>query len=333
MITGASSGIARATALAFAERGASVVLAARSRDSLREVADGCEAVGGRAMAVPTDVAVEEDVQELARRAKERFGRIDVWVNAAAVMAYGEFQDIPSEHYRHVVDTNLFGQIHGARAVLPYFRRQGHGTLINVGSVWGHVTSPYVSPYVVSKFGVRAFSECLQEGLRLERARGIHVCVVLTQSVDTPIFRHAGNYTRTPAKPIPPIVDPARVVKAILKCVERPRRQVTVGLWGRVLELGHTVMPALYSRVVPTAMKLMAFGGGTTETTAGNIFEPVPEWNKVTGGWRAKRGGVARLGALACGAGAVAAITARCGARARRPRARREPSPNGRTAAM
>lgn len=308
VITGASSGIARATALALAERGASLVLAARSEKSLQDVADRCVAVGGRSVAVPTDVAVEEDVQELARRAHEAFGRIDVWVNAAAVIAYGEFPDIPSSHYRQVVDTNLFGQIHGARAVLPYFRRQGHGTLINVGSVWGHVTSPYVSPYVVSKFGVRAFSECLQEGLRLERARDIHVCVVLAQSVDTPIFRHAGNYTRTLAKPIPPVVSPERVAKAILKCVEHPRRQVTVGWWGRMLELGHAVMPALYSRVVPGAMNAMAFGGESAAPTPGNIFESMPEWNQVSGGWRGKRGGVARNAVVAGGVVTAAAIT-------------------------
>ncbi|MDP8978843.1 MAG: SDR family oxidoreductase [Actinomycetota bacterium] len=308
VVTGASSGIARATALALARRGASVVLAARSEDSLREVADRCVAVGGRALAVPTDVAVEEDVQRLARRASDAFGRIDVWINAAAVMAYGGFEDIPAAEYRHVVETNLFGQVHGARAVLPHFRRQGRGVLINVGSVWGHVTSPYVSPYVVSKFGVRAFSECLQEGLRLGRDKDIHVCLVLAQSVDTPIFRHAGNYTGTLPKPIPPIVNPQRVVKAILGCVEHPRRQVTVGWWGRMLELGHAVTPAFYSRVVPEAMNMLAFGREPAAPTPGNIYEPMPQWNQTTGDWRDKRRAAARAAVLVGAAATTAAVT-------------------------
>jgi NADP-dependent 3-hydroxy acid dehydrogenase YdfG len=166
VLTGASSGIARAAALAFAERGASVVVAARSADSLRQVALDCEQAGGRALPVCTDVTDEAAVQALAAQAQHAFGRIDVWVNAAAVMAYGEFEKVPTETYRWVLETNLFGQIHGARAVLPYFREQRRGTLINLGSVWGSVSSPYVSSYVTSKFGVRGFSEALQEELRL-----------------------------------------------------------------------------------------------------------------------------------------------------------------------
>lgn len=127
-----------------------------------------------------DVADEDQVQELARRAVETFGRIDVWVNAAAVMAYGHFEELPSAVYRRVLETNLFGQIHGARAALPHFRSQGSGVLVNVGSVWGAITSPYVSSYVVSKFGVRALTECLREALRLEGLRDVHVTTILPQ---------------------------------------------------------------------------------------------------------------------------------------------------------
>lgn len=105
VVTGASSGIGRATVRAFAEQGASVALAARSEQSLHEAAGECEAAGGRALVVPTDVADEEAVQELARRTAEHFGRIDVWVNDAAVMIYGSFEEIPCEAYRRVIETN------------------------------------------------------------------------------------------------------------------------------------------------------------------------------------------------------------------------------------
>ncbi len=150
-------------------------------------------------------------------------------------------------------------------------------LVNVASVWGSVTSPYVSSYVVSRFGVRAFSECLQEALRLDRrTHRIHVCTILPQSVDTPIFRHAGNYTGRTPRPVPPTLAPARVVRAILRSVEHPRRQRTVGLFGRFLEVGHALAPGLYARVVPTVMNVAAFRRSRAAPGPGNLYHPMPE---------------------------------------------------------
>ena len=300
VITGASSGIGRATAHALAERGASVVLAARSEHSLREVAEECEAAGGRALAVTTDVADKEAVQELARQAAERFGRIDVWVNNAGVMVYGYFEQIPDQTYRRVIETNLFGQINGARAVLPYFREQeSGGVLINVSSLWGRMFSPYVSAYTTSKFGVRAFSESLREALA--DVENVDVCTILPASVDTPIFRHAANYTEYAAKPVPPIADPDRAVKAILRCIERPRREVTVGQFGHLEAVVQEVTSGPFNWLAPYVMKWAAFGSESAEPGPGNVFEPMPEWNRVSGGWRRERNAMLRRGALTGGA--------------------------------
>ena len=312
VITGASSGIARATALAFAARGAHLVLAARDAEALGQVAAECDRAGGKALSVPTDVTDEAAVTGLARRAHDVFGGIDVWVNAAAVMAYGEFERVPADVYRHIIETNLFGQIHGARAALPYFRERGAGVLVNVASVWGAVTSPYVSAYVTSKFGVRAFSDCLHEALRLERAtRDIHVCTILPQSVDTPIFQHAANYTGHESKPVPPVIDPRRVVRAILRSVDHPRRRRTVGVWGRLIEIGHEFAPGLFGKAVPTVMNVAALGQRGVADTTGNVVEPMSGWNQTDGHWRntplrigvAVAGGVAAVGA-GIGAGAL-----------------------------
>jgi NAD(P)-dependent dehydrogenase (short-subunit alcohol dehydrogenase family) len=126
VVTGASSGIGRATGLAFAERGAQVVVAARRVDALEELARECQAAGGQALAVPTDVTDEAAVTALARRAVERFGRIDIWVNNAGVYLLGSLEATPPEAFRQVLETNFFAYVHGARAVLPHFRNQGHG---------------------------------------------------------------------------------------------------------------------------------------------------------------------------------------------------------------
>jgi NAD(P)-dependent dehydrogenase (short-subunit alcohol dehydrogenase family) len=158
VITGASSGIGRATAHALAEHGASVVLAARSEESLQEAAQECEEIGGRALVVPTDVSDKEAVKDLASQAADRFGRIDVWVNNAGVMAYGYFEQIPDETYRQVIETNLFGATYGAhdgaRAALPYFREQGGGVLINVSSLWGRISKGMSTKPIARKIAIR-----------------------------------------------------------------------------------------------------------------------------------------------------------------------------------
>jgi NAD(P)-dependent dehydrogenase (short-subunit alcohol dehydrogenase family) len=230
VITGASSGFGRAAALAFGRAGARVSLAARGRDALEDTARACRRAGAEALVVTADVGDAAAVDHLADHTVERFGQIDVWVNNAGVILYGRFEDVPAEDFEQVVRTNLLGQVHGARAALRQFRRQGRGVLINMGSVWGSVSSPQVSAYVASKHAVRAFSECLREELRHER--DIEVATMLPQAADTPIFAHAGNYTGRQVCPIPPLVTAKAVAGGILAWAREPKRDVTFGRAGR-----------------------------------------------------------------------------------------------------
>jgi NAD(P)-dependent dehydrogenase (short-subunit alcohol dehydrogenase family) len=284
VITGASSGIGRCAAIKFARCGSRLVLAGRDEDGLRTTMSACGTGEGRVRTVATDVRHEPEVQRLADSAVERFGRIDVWVNDAGVIAYGPFERIPSDTFRAVIETNLMGQVNGSRAALRQFRRQGGGTLINVASVWGRVTTPDVSSYVTSKFALRAFSECLRQELADEP--DIHVVTVLPQAVDTPIFENAANHAGRRARPIPPVLPADEVAEGILRCAREPAREVTYRRAGRALELLHSFAPALYARTVPAAFSAGNYMREAAPESDGNLF--VPRRHAIDGGWRDER---------------------------------------------
>lgn len=292
VITGASSGIGRATALELARRGARLVLAARSDESLKDVAEECRRLGARdALAVPTDVGRYQDVEAMARRAADRFGRIDVWVNNAAVSLFGRFEDTPLEAFEQVLRTNLFGYVHGARAALPYFRRQGCGLLINNSSIVGVVGQPYTSAYVVSKFAIRGLSESLRQEFH---GTPIEICTVLPATIDTPLFQHAAVYSGRAPKAMPPVYSAQDAAKAIVSLIERPRREVFIGRSARQLNLVHRIAPRLAERIMESQFeRFHLYGPGTGRQTPGNLFGPMPQENRVSGGWKAQQGGLVR----------------------------------------
>jgi NAD(P)-dependent dehydrogenase (short-subunit alcohol dehydrogenase family) len=289
VITGASSGIGQATALEFAEQGASVVLAARREWALREVAVECERRGGRALHVPTDVTDEAAVHELARRALEHFGRIDVWVNNAAVGLFSRFEDAPIVDFRRVIETDLFGYVYGARAVLPLFYRRGRGVLINVGSVMSEVPGPYVSAYTIAKHGVRALGESLRQEIQLAGAHDIKVCTVMPATIDTPFFQHAANYTGRAVKAMPPVYPAELVATTIVDLVEHPRREVVVGNAGRLMTLQQSLAPGLNERMLATMVDRQHLEDSPAPPTSGSLFSPMGRGASIEGGWRSPNG--------------------------------------------
>lgn len=300
VITGASSGIGRAAAVRFAREGSRLVLAARAAGPLRGVAAECEALGASALAVPTDVRSQPAVEQLAQRAVDRFGRLDVWVNCAGVIAYGRFDAVPGEVFRAVIETNLFGQVHGARAAIPRFRAQGTGVLVNMASVWGRVTSPEVTAYVTSKFAVRAFSECLRQELR--DVPDVDVATMLPQAVDTPIFGRGANYGGRAVRPVPPVVPADEVAAGIVACARNPKREVTYGRAGRALELLQTVAPRVHGRLLPPAFEAGNYGAQPARPTPGAVLHPVAASERVDGGWRRERRGELARALLAAAGG-------------------------------
>jgi short-subunit dehydrogenase len=283
VITGASTGIGRATALKFAQQGATVVVSGRREQVLQRLADHCEKLSGRALAIPADVTDQEAIKSLARRAIDTFDRIDVWVNNAAVTLFARIEEAPYEAYRKVIETNLFGYIHGARAVLPYFRKQGSGTLINVSSVVGKLGSPFVSAYTTSKFGIVGLSESLR--MELQDAPDIHVCTVLPASIDTPLFQHAANFMGRAVKPLEPIYSADQVANAIVDLARRPRREIMVGNAGRIQALMHAIVPGLIERIYAKQVEKNHFQDKPAPESPGNLFNPMEEYESVSGGWR------------------------------------------------
>ena len=282
VITGASSGIGRATALEMARRHAAVVVAARRARPLQDVAAACHDVGGRALAVPTDVTDGAAVAKLARRAVEHFGRIDVWVNNAGVYAAGRFEDVPSDVFRRVVETNLLGYVTGARAALRQFRRQGEGVLINVGSIGSLVPMAHFSSYTAAKAGVLGWTIALRQELH---GTGIEVCAVLPASIDTPIFQHAANYTGRELMAMSPISAAVRVARAIVGQARHPRQMVVVGAGAGFLTRSHAVAPAVAEWLVARMIELRHVRSTPAGPSTGNLFAPVEEWTDAGGGWQ------------------------------------------------
>ena len=283
VITGASSGIGRATALEFASLGSTVVLASRDAETLEEIAADCETVGGRALAVATDVTIEEQVRDLARRAVSTFGRIDVWVNNASVALFARFDVAPPDVYRRVIETNLFGYIHGARAALREFRGAGRGWLINVDSVVGGAPQPFTSAYVASKYAVRGWSSCLRMELQLDGLRDIHVSTVLPASVDTPLFQHAANYTGRAIKALRPTIKAEAVAAAIVGLIDSPREEVIVGRAGKAMAAQAKLAPATYEKAFARFYERNHFADAPARSTEGNVFESTGP-KDTTGGW-------------------------------------------------
>ena len=272
VVTGASSGIGRCLTLALLEAGASVVANARPSAALDELAREA-ADSERLVVVPGDVADSSTARRLLGTAVERFGHLDVWVNNAAVMTFGAFEDIPEESFRRVIDVNLHGYVNGARAALGHFRRRGRGILVNVSSILGKLSAPQMSAYIMSKFAIQGLGEALRNELALER--GIRVCNVIPGGVNTALYRHCANYSGRIVRPMYPLQDPEAVAKAILKTVARPRRERRVGRASRFQLLGHLVSPSLYEKVMGVIYPRITFGRAPLPPTHGNLFEPSP----------------------------------------------------------
>ena len=242
VITGASSGIGLATALAAAERGVSLVLAARSRQTLDEIAAQISARGGDAIAVEADVGDRAQVQAIAEAALQRFGRIDTWVNNAGVSIYGRLDEIDVDDSRRMFDTNFWGVVYGSLVALPHLRAQG-GALINVGSEVSEATIPLQAMYSATKHAVKAFNDGLRMELEVDKAP-VSVTLIQPTAVDTPYPEHAANYLSQEPKLPTPMIEPEKVAAAILDAATSPTEAIRVGAMSKINTTVAKLIPGL-----------------------------------------------------------------------------------------
>ncbi|TWI63713.1 short-subunit dehydrogenase [Pseudoduganella lurida] len=279
VITGASSGIGAATAIAFARQGSHLVLGARGEAGLDDIARRCREAGGTAQVGLVDVTDADAVADFAAQARAALGGIDLWFSDVGIGVVGKFADVPIADHQRVIETNLVSHMNDAHAVLPIFQAQGHGIWVNMISVGGYVTAPYAAAYAASKFGLRGFSAALRG--ELHRQPDIHICDVYPTFVDTPAVHHAANYTGARLSFPPGALMPDQVARAIVKLARQPRATTVVGMPAPLLKLASFANP-IAAVLMDRFMERWTRKADPAPVTEGTLYAPPREASGVGG---------------------------------------------------
>lgn len=241
VVTGASAGVGRAVALAFARRGCSVALLARGKNGLMAAAHEVERAGGRALKLEVDVSDAEAVFAAAHEAELELGPIDVWVNNAMTTVFGTNESIAPEEFRRVMDVTFMGYVHGTLAALRYMRPRNRGVIVQVGSALAYRAIPLQGPYCAAKFAIRGFTDSLRSELLHDRS-AIKITNVHLPAVNTPQFDWSRSKIGRRHKPLGDIYDPNDIAEAIYKAAGNPAREYWIGWSTTKAVLGSMMAP-------------------------------------------------------------------------------------------
>jgi NAD(P)-dependent dehydrogenase (short-subunit alcohol dehydrogenase family) len=282
VITGASAGVGRATALRFAREGWCIGLVARDREALEAVKREVEARGGSALVATADVSDADAVFAAADLVESTFGRIDVWINDAMVTVFSPVWDMTPAEFRRVTEVTYLGFVHGTMAALRHMRPSNRGKIIQIGSALAYRGIPLQSAYCGSKHAIRGFTNSLRTELIHERS-GISVTMMELPAVNTPQFDWARTHMPRQPRPVAPIVQPEVIARAVFDAVRHPRREYWIGLSTLKVILGNIALPGFLDRYLAK----VAFQGQQTKAPVAsdrqdNLTKPVHALHRTRG---------------------------------------------------
>jgi NADP-dependent 3-hydroxy acid dehydrogenase YdfG len=274
VITGATSGVGRATAIAFAERGWRVALLARGADGLEGAAKEVEARGGTALPIATDVSSADEVERAAGQAEARLGPVDVWVNDAMTSVFSPFRAMEAEEFRRVTEVTYLGAVHGTMAALRRMVPRDRGVIVQVGSALAFRSIPLQSAYCGAKHAVHGFTQSVRTELLHDRS-GVRLTEVHLPAVNTPQFDHCRSHMPRRPQPVPPIYQPEVAADAIVWAAEHPRRELWVGGTTAATVLANRLVPGLLDRYLARTGFDAQQTDEPAENSPGNLFAPLP----------------------------------------------------------
>jgi NAD(P)-dependent dehydrogenase (short-subunit alcohol dehydrogenase family) len=276
VVTGASAGVGRAVAHAFAERGARVALLARGSEGLEAAAREVRELGGEAIAIPTDVADSEQVERAAERTESELGPIDVWVNDAMATVFAEFLDVAPDEFDRATAVTYLGTVNGTRSALRRMVPRNRGCVVQVGSALSYRAIPLQSAYCGAKFAIRGMTDSVRTELLHRRSR-VWITMVQLPAVNTPQFDWCRSRLPNHPQPVPPIYQPEVPAEVVVRAAHQRRREVWCGGPTLAVILGNKLAPALADRYLArTGYDSQQIAG--MPVSAGrddNLFHPVP----------------------------------------------------------
>ena len=274
VVTGASSGVGRAIARAFAEQGASIALVSRSADGLEAAREDVERSGARALVIPCDVADPHRVEAAATAVEEALGPIDIWVNNAMTTVFSWFEDIHPDEFRRATDVTYHGTVWGTRSALKRMVPRDSGQVVIVGSAMAYRGIPLQAPYCGAKHAVKGFWESIRCELR-NRGSNVNVSMVQLPGLNTPQFDHSRAKVPKHPMPVPPVYQPEVAARAVMLAARKRRREVLAGLPSVYTIWGNKLAPWLMERYLArTAIKSQQTDQPLDGDRPGNLFDTV-----------------------------------------------------------
>ncbi len=246
VITGASAGVGRATVREFAERGAHIGLLARGRDGLEAARREVEAAGGKALALPTDVADAEHVEAGTEAVEREFGPIDIWINNAMVSVFSPIKEMTADDFRRVTEVTYLGAVHSTMSALRRMQPRNRGCIVQVGSALSYRSIPLQSAYCAAKHAMRGFTNSLRCEL-IHDGSDVRITMVQLPALNTPQFDWTKSRLTRKAQPVPPIFQPEVAAEAIYRAAHHDRREVYVGSPTIMAIVANKFFPGLLDR--------------------------------------------------------------------------------------